>query len=86
MNAKRKSDEPVVLATSANQGAAEAPAESAEDRRTFRRLILRTGLLVEVAKRPKSPGVQAAKLYRFDKAKYRWLAELGIGRKGVRII
>ncbi len=32
MNAKRKSDESVVLATPANNGAAEAPAESAEER------------------------------------------------------
>jgi len=32
MNAKRKSDESVVLATPANKGAAEAPAESAEER------------------------------------------------------
>ena len=32
MNANRKSDESVVLATPTNNGAAEAPAESAEER------------------------------------------------------
>ena len=37
MNAKRKSDESVVLATPANNGAAEAPAEPAEERGSAKR-------------------------------------------------
>ena len=37
MNANRKSDESIVLATSANNGAAEAPAESAEERDSAKR-------------------------------------------------
>ena len=37
MNANRKSDEPVVPATSANNGAAEAPEESAEERGSAKR-------------------------------------------------
>ena len=37
MNANRKSDEPVVPATPANNGAAEAPAESAEERGSAKR-------------------------------------------------
>ncbi len=37
MNANRKSDESVVPATSANNGAAEAPAESAEERNSAKR-------------------------------------------------
>ena len=40
MNANRKSDEPVVPATSANNGAAEAPEESAEERGSAKRNVL----------------------------------------------
>ena len=44
MNANRKSDESVVPATSANNGAAEAPAESAEERDSVKRNAKQTAL------------------------------------------
>ncbi len=49
MNANRKSDEFVVPATSTNNGAAEAPAESAEERGSAKRNVLQPAS-------PRTPG------------------------------
>ena len=52
--------------------------QTAIEPRTFRRRIMKTGLLVETGRRPKGPGAQAAMLYRFDRKAYGRLEKLGL--------
>lgn len=50
---------------------------AALDKRNFRRRVLRTGLLEETGETQKAVAHRAARLYRFDEAKYRSLAQQG---------